>query len=325
MIAGVGWRALARGQGGTVSRQQLLADGLSPAAVGRLCERGLLDRIAHGVYLVGGAPLTYRAQLWIAVLATNGVLGFATAAELWGVVTERSAFVQVIIPHTRRVTPPPRTSVHRVMVPSASLCHRDGLPVTARSWTVLDQLGSVPAAEAGRLAAATRDGAAAESERRLHRLLRRAGISGWQPNYAVWVDGDLVAVVDVAFPSARIAVEVDGMAYHVDVDRFRRDRSRQNDLVALGWTVLRFTWADLTERPGYVIAMIRRIAARVREDFARSPSRMLPAIAYRCAMSACLARTASAACLSSASSESVRSRSTTRLMPPAPTSASTPR
>jgi very-short-patch-repair endonuclease len=359
MIAGVAWRALARGQGGTVSRQQLLADGLSPAAVGRLCERGLLDRIAHGVYLVGGAPLTYRAQLWIAVLATNGVLGFATAAELWGVVTERSAFVQVIIPHTRRVTPPPRTSVHRVMVPSASLCHRDGLPVTARSWTVLDQLGSVPAAEAGRLAdralqrgwltardldrrlrdfpgrpgnsqlrrlaAATRDGAAAESERRLHRLLRRAGISGWQPNYAVWVDGDLVAVVDVAFPSARIAVEVDGMAYHVDVDRFRRDRSRQNDLVALGWTVLRFTWADLTERPGYVIAMIRRIAARVREDFARSPSRMLPAIAYRCAMSACLARTASAACLSSASSESVRSRSTTRLMPPAPTSASTPR
>ena len=36
------------------------------------------------------------------------------------------------------------------------------------------------------------------------------------------------------------AIEVDGMAHHVDVDRFRRDRRRQNALVALGWTVLRF-------------------------------------------------------------------------------------
>ncbi len=77
----------------------------------------------------------------------------------------------------------------------------------------------------------------------------------------MWVDGELIAVVDVALIASRIAIEVDGMAYHVDVDRFRRDRSRQNDLVALGWTVLRFTWADLTERPGYVIAMIRRLAA----------------------------------------------------------------
>jgi len=25
--------------------------------------------------------------------------------------------------------------------------------------------------------------------------------------------------------------------------------------------VLRFTWADLTERPGYVVAMLRRLAA----------------------------------------------------------------
>lgn len=77
----------------------------------------------------------------------------------------------------------------------------------------------------------------------------------------MWVGGELIAVVDVAFAATRIALEVDGMAPHVDVERFRHDRSRQNDLVAFGWTVLRFTWADLTERPGYVVAMIRRLAA----------------------------------------------------------------
>jgi very-short-patch-repair endonuclease len=107
----------------------------------------------------------------------------------------------------------------------------------------------------------TTDGAAAHSERVLHRLLRRAGVRGWLPNHEVWSAGELIAVVDVAIPSLRLAIEVDGMAYHVDVDRFRRDRSRQNALVALGWTVLRFTWADLVERPGYVIATILRLAA----------------------------------------------------------------
>lgn len=101
------------------------------------------------------------------------------------------------------------------------------------------------------------DGAAAESERRLHRILRAHGFTGWRPNVPVWIDDVLVAVVDIAFRRARVAIEVDGMAHHVDVDRFRRDRSRQNRLVTAGWTVLRFTWADLTENPEYVVRTIR--------------------------------------------------------------------
>jgi very-short-patch-repair endonuclease len=83
----------------------------------------------------------------------------------------------------------------------------------------------------------------------------------WVANYPVWHDGELVGVVDVAIPERRIAIEVDGMAYHVDTERFQRDRTRQNALIALGWTVLRFTWADLTQRPGYVAATVQRLAA----------------------------------------------------------------
>jgi very-short-patch-repair endonuclease len=92
-------------------------------------------------------------------------------------------------------------------------------------------------------------------------LLRRAGVRDWRPNYPVWQGGELVAVLDVALPSARLAIEIDGWAYHSDVDRFQQDRRRQNALVALGWTVLRFTWVDLTQRPGYVVAAIRRQVA----------------------------------------------------------------
>src|SRR4029079_2234357 len=93
------------------------------------------------------------------------------------------------------------------------------------------------------------DGAEAESERRLHRLLRQHGITGWTANHPVLVGGALVARLDVAFLAQRIAIEVDGFAYHRDRNRFQRDRTRQNALVNLGWTILRFTWQDITAHP----------------------------------------------------------------------------
>jgi very-short-patch-repair endonuclease len=67
--------------------------------------------------------------------------------------------------------------------------------------------------------------------------------------------------LDLAFTEAKVAVEVDGWAWHVDVDRFRADRRKGNALANAGWTVLRFTWHDLTARPGYVVAEIRAALA----------------------------------------------------------------
>lgn len=71
--------------------------------------------------------------------------------------------------------------------------------------------------------------------------------------------GRLVARLDLAFPAARVAVEIDGLAYHSDAKRFQYDRTRQNLLVSLGWTVLRFTWRDLQDRPDYVVATIQQV------------------------------------------------------------------
>ena len=197
--------------------------------------------------------------------------------------------------HSRRVYPPSWVRVHRVPVAPHHLTHHRGLPTTSLPWTLCDYLPTLRTGKATRIAdralqqgwitaddiawrlrkyprrrgnprlrallALTGDGAAAQSERVLHALLRRAGLTGWVPNHPIVSRGRVVAIADVAFPALRIAIEIDGMAYHTDVDRFQRDRSRQNDLVTLGWTVLRFTWADLTERPHLVIATILRAAA----------------------------------------------------------------
>jgi len=289
------WRSVARSQDAVISRGQLHGAGLSGDQIDHLSSAGELRRVCRGVYLAGAAPMTYRAKLWAAVLATGGVLGYATAGRLWGTWESDDVSAHVIVAHCRRIAVPDGVRLHRVPVPRSRVREHAGLPVTDRAWTVMDLLGSVALGEASRLAdravqrgwlrpddvinrlrehpgrygnqqlrriaAQLTDGAAAESERLLHRLLRRAAITAWVPNFPVWDHGELVGVIDVAIPERRVAIEVDGMAYHVDVDRFRGDRTKQNALIAMGWTVLRFTWADLTERPGYVTAMLRRVAA----------------------------------------------------------------
>ncbi|MGB6161228.1 MAG: DUF559 domain-containing protein [Pseudonocardiaceae bacterium] len=63
--------------------------------------------------------------------------------------------------------------------------------------------------------------------------------------------------IDVAFLECRLVLEIDGWAWHSDVDRFVHDRCRQNTLVLARWSVLRSTWHDLMSRPQAVVAQIR--------------------------------------------------------------------
>jgi len=112
---------------------------------------------------------------------------------------------------------------------------------------------------ARRLLQAASDGARSEAERLLVKLLREAGITGWQTNYPIGP-----YKVDVAFPVPKIVIEADGWAFHSDQEVFQYDRKRQNYLTLMGWQVLRFTWLDLVEYPQRVIAEIRSaISARV--------------------------------------------------------------
>ena len=59
--------------------------------------------------------------------------------------------------------------------------------------------------------------------------------------------------LDRAWPEAKLAVELDGARHHTSPEDRRADLARDTSLAALGWVVLRFTYAD-----------VRRDAARVR-------------------------------------------------------------
>lgn len=286
------WERLAEAQCGVVSRRQLREAGLSDSAITRLVRSGWLRVIAPAVYIVRGAPLDHGARLWRAVLSTGGALGFGTALQLWGVIEDCAERIVVVLPRQDHNRPVSGVRIRRRDHEAAAFTTLSGLPITTRSVSLLDHLGSLrfgaalPLADralqrnwlsaeqlsdrlrrrphlAGnnilrRIEAQLCDGAAAESERRLHRLLRHARITGWRANDEIWLAGRLLAVGDGVFRDAKLVVEIDGLAHHTAPDRFQRDRTRQNALIGAGWTVLRFTWADLVERPGYVIAVIRR-------------------------------------------------------------------
>ncbi|WP_159448725.1 endonuclease domain-containing protein [Demequina sp. NBRC 110053] len=57
------------------------------------------------------------------------------------------------------------------------------------------------------------------------------------------------ATVDMLHRCAMVAVELDGDRYHSTRHARDDDRERQTDLVAAGLVVLRFGWADITQRP----------------------------------------------------------------------------
>lgn len=63
--------------------------------------------------------------------------------------------------------------------------------------------------------------------------------------------------LDFAYPSLKLAIEVDGYAWHWDPDRVAADHARRNRLLAQGWRVLVYTWVQIRDHPDEVACEIR--------------------------------------------------------------------
>lgn len=99
-------------------------------------------------------------------------------------------------------------------------------------------------------------GSRSEAEHRMGLLLARSGRQ-WSANVPVLdADGRVLAEIDFADPLLKIAIEVDGRAFHTDRRSFERDRERQNLLVIRGWVILRFTWERIAFDPEGVLAEV---------------------------------------------------------------------
>lgn len=86
-------------------------------------------------------------------------------------------------------------------------------------------------------------------------LIRSSGLPEPRRQWKV-VDTDFVAYLDFAYPREMVALEADSEEYHLDLAAFRHDRSRQNRLTLLGWTILRYTPTHLRREPRTVTSQI---------------------------------------------------------------------
>jgi very-short-patch-repair endonuclease len=272
-------------QAGVVALHQAVACGLSASAVQRRVGRGGWRRLHPAVYLAGGHRLTDEVRVraaWLWAGEETAVAG-AAAAYWHGLLDRAPDEVEVTVPRRHGSRPPPGVRVRRRELDPLDRVGTRGLWLTALPLTVLETAAVLPdgapfldralqrhvrfptayraycrslgcrgSAAVGNLLVAAADRADSAAERLLVRLLRDAGVTGWTLGhpFGPWR-------VDLAFPAARVAVEVDGWAWHVDAERFRTDRRKQNALVRAGWVPLRFTWHDLVGRPQEVLAEIR--------------------------------------------------------------------
>ncbi|WP_285029748.1 hypothetical protein [Mycolicibacterium sp. lyk4-40-TYG-92] len=97
-------------------------------------------------------------------------------------------------------------------------------------------------------------GADSPGETRLRLLIVKAGFPRPVSQHPVYNEfGVLIGEVDLAWPGLKIAVEYEGR-HHMDPDQIRKDIARIEEMIEMGWLVIRVTSRD----PSGVV--LRRIA-----------------------------------------------------------------
>jgi very-short-patch-repair endonuclease len=102
-------------------------------------------------------------------------------------------------------------------------------------------------------------------ERKMLRLLAAHGLPRPVCQHRVVRPDSQVADLDFAYPEQRVAIEVDGHVGHATRRQRGSDARRGNQIVLADWRVLRFTYEDVTRRPGYVAEVVRTALSASRD------------------------------------------------------------
>jgi very-short-patch-repair endonuclease len=276
-----------------VSRKQLVELGFGRQAIARRIEAHRLHRLHTGVYAVGHDGLTLHSRYLAAVLACGpqALLSHHQAGRVHGLLRRTSREIHVTAP--RGCKPKPGIVVHRSrLIHPDDRTTVDGIPTTSVARTLVDLAdvtsdsllaAAVNEAEVqrrfdlnqleatldrlpgrtgrhrlARILAAYTDPPGyntTEAERRLLSLCRRHGMP--RPQRVALAGYEL----DFYWPDARLAVEVDGGAFHRTRRAFHEDRRRDRRLAAHGIQVARVSWRDLVESETELAAELDAIRA----------------------------------------------------------------
>jgi very-short-patch-repair endonuclease len=274
---------LASRQYGVVARRQLA---IGQDAIDHRCRTAQLHRVHRGVYAVGHLGLGQEARWLAAVLACGdgALLSCRSAAALWVIRLGELFKVEVTTAQRRRHA---GVTTHRAtLAPQDGTLHR-GIPVTSPARTLVDLAHVLDHDELVRAlreamfrrlydAKAIQDALTRRPSKALAELLTEASVT-----QSMLEDRFLTICqrhhlprprtqhrigarrYDFAWPQQRVVVETDSWLAHANQIAFQADRAASNALQLAGWTILRFTWADLTRRARKVAATVRHALERV--------------------------------------------------------------
>jgi hypothetical protein len=290
----------AHAQHGVLHLEQAMATGMSAKQVYRLAQTAewslILPRVLARVGV--GDPWTQRVMAACLWCGRGSAASHSTAAALWDLDGCKRGAVELSV-HGRKHTPREWVVVHESIARFA-VQRRRGIPATAVARTLIDLGAAVSSgtaeraledalrrglttvhrlqlsvsSEGGRgrrgaatiseLLAARVDAPVPESEleRRLLRLLARAGLPPPEVQVAVETAQGFRARLDFAYPAARVAIEADGYRWHSGREKWQRDRARSNELVKLGWRILHVTWDDVQSGATDLVAALETMVGQ---------------------------------------------------------------
>ena len=300
--------SLASSQEGVVTRSQLLEQGVSHDVVKTWVRSGYVFRFLPGVYSLGRPADTDEAHWMAGVLyAGHGsILAGETAARAWGI-SQVYSEIEVVRSHGTRTVmkglPPhqqSRFAFRKGAIVPDDFVWRNSLPLMDPARVLIDLCGRVDEPqlrryfiEAGRNDLLTAD-CLVRMERRSLKFRNRKNLTRlialWDPSAGrirSILEGEFKLLcaegkvrpplmnqrvgryeVDAVWFEEKVIVELDGRKFHSDAVALAADSEKTRYLRSLAYTVLRFTWNDVIERPEWVLDQIRKALGSNQGDMA---------------------------------------------------------
>ena len=282
-------RRLARIAGtahGVVTRAQLLDAGVTRKEIEHRLRIGALLREYRGVYRVGHRAPSVEAQYLAAVRACGdeALLSGHAAGYLLGLLKGRAPEPEVTAPTERKVD---GIETRRAQVKHDATTWR-GIPVTTVARTLVDLAGVLEVDDLARAcheAGVRHRTTPAIVEAVLARRPRTPGVA----KLRAVMRGDVRVTlsrlealflerlrdarrelpitnrpaggrrVDCRWPEHRLTVELDSYTYHHSRHAWEQDRRREREARARGDEFRRYTWRDVFEEPGPMLAELSKL------------------------------------------------------------------
>lgn len=286
-----------------VTHDQLAEARMTKPAVRHAVASKRLFRIHPGVFVVGRGSLSKTGRWRAAVLACgdDALLSHLAAAALWEIYEDEVYRIDVTVPTQNGRHAPAGVILHRAETVFASMAdERNAVPVTDLRRTLIDVAGILPprglrsvvrrAEQRHDLSLIDLHRSVLEPRRvakyaRLRRVLeewvaktnltesdleqefltfcaaRRLPLPEPQVGFA---DGRFRA--DFTWPELQLIVETDGWRYHRGMAAGAADAAKDRRLKALGYEVLRFTWAEIINTPAATARELRAVFKRRRAE-----------------------------------------------------------